>query len=215
MGEAYLRHLESLWSRRADLRDLEEAIMAAYHLTEKAYASGGKLLLCGNGGSASDVEHIVGELMKGFLKRRPVSDEMLEQLVKMGGEQGRHIGSQLQEGLPAVALVSHTALSSAIINDISGEMVFAQQVNTLGQSGDVLWAFSTSGNSRNVVNAAIVARARGMTVVGFTGETGGKLRHYADVLINVPYRETPIVQEAHLPVYHTLCAMLEERFFAE
>ena len=120
----------------------------------------------------------------------------------------------LQQGMPAISLVSQTALATAVINDISGDMIFAQQVNALGRSGDVLWALSTSGNSRNVVAAAIVARARGMQVVAFTGQSGGALKGYADVLLNPPCSKTHLVQEAHLPIYHALCAMLEEGLFA-
>ncbi len=207
--------LADLLHRRPDLKSLGDAIWAAYAKTEAAYASGGKLLLCGNGGSASDAEHIAGELMKGFLKKRPIEESLRKRLAEVGGAQGEAIGSQLQQGMPAISLVSQTALATAVINDISGDMLFAQQVNALGQSGDVLWALSTSGNSRNVVAAAIVARARGMQIVAFTGDGGGVLKAYADVLLKCPYKETHLVQEAHLPIYHALCAMLEARFFAD
>jgi D-sedoheptulose 7-phosphate isomerase len=206
-------HLEDLLTRRQDLAAMADAIWSAYLVTEEAYATGGKLLLCGNGGSASDVEHISGELMKGFLKKRPLEDALKDRLAEIGGLEGKKIGGLLQQGMPAISLVSQTALATAVINDICGEMIFAQQVNALGQQGDVLWALSTSGNSRNVVAAAIVAKARGMRVVAFTGLGGGVLKGYADVLLNVPYTETHLVQEAHLPIYHGLCAMLEERFF--
>ncbi|NMB46086.1 MAG: SIS domain-containing protein [Firmicutes bacterium] len=208
-------HLEDLLDRRPELGGLADSIWSAYVETEAAYASGGKLLLCGNGGSASDAEHIAGELMKGFLKKRTVEHALQKRLAEVGGLAGETIGSLLQQGMPAISLVSQTALGTAIINDISGDMIFAQQVNALGQEGDVLWALSTSGNSRNVVAAAIVAQARDMRVVGLTGQSGGALRSYADVLLNVPYSETHLIQEAHLPIYHTLCAMLEEQFFAK
>ncbi len=206
-------HLENLLTRREDLQSLAEAVWSAYLVTEAAYASGKKLLLCGNGGSAADAEHIAGELLKGFLKRRPVEEALKERLAAVGGEEGKKIAHLLQQGMPAVSLVSHTSVGTAVTNDISGDMIFAQQVNALGQAGDVLWALSTSGNSRNVVAAAIVAKARDMKVVAFTGQGGGVLKDYADVLLNVPYTETHLVQEAHLPIYHALCAMLEERFF--
>jgi D-sedoheptulose 7-phosphate isomerase len=206
-------HLEDLLARRQDLGVLADAIWSAYVETEAAYASGKQLLLCGNGGSASDAEHIAGELMKGFLKKRPLEEALQKRLREIGGPEGGKIGRLLQQGMPAISLVSQTALGTAVINDIDGDMIFAQQVNALGQQGDVLWALSTSGNSRNVVAAAIVARARGIKVVGFTGQGGGALKAYADVLLNVPYVETHLVQEAHLPIYHALCAMLEERFF--
>jgi D-sedoheptulose 7-phosphate isomerase len=200
-------------ARRQDLAILADAIWSAYLVTEEAYATGRKLLLCGNGGSASDAEHISGELMKGFLKKRPLEEALKECLAEIGGSEGERIGRLLQQGMPAISLVSQTALGTAVINDISGEMIFAQQVNALGQQGDILWALSTSGNSRNVVAAAIVAQARGMKVVAFTGQGGGAIKAYANVLLNVPYTETHLVQEAHLPIYHGLCAMLEERFF--
>ncbi|NMB13074.1 MAG: SIS domain-containing protein [Firmicutes bacterium] len=151
--------------------------------------------------------------MKGFLKKRPLEEALQERLREIGGPEGGKIGRLLQQGMPAISLVSQTALGTAVINDIDGDMIFAQQVNALGQQGDVLWALSTSGNSRNVVAAAIVAQARGMKVIGFTGQGGGALKAYVDVLLNVPYVKTHLVQEAHLPIYHALCAMLEERFF--
>ncbi len=207
-------HLKDLLARRQDLSVLADAIWSAYVETEAAYASGRQLLLCGNGGSASDAEHIAGELMKGFLKKRPLEEALQKRLGEIGGSEGEKIGRSLQQGMPAISLVSQTALGTAVINDIHGDMIFAQQVNALGQEGDVLWALSTSGNSRNVVAAAIVAQARGMKVVGFTGQGGGALKAYSDVLLDVPYTETHLVQEAHLPIYHALCAMLEERFFA-
>lgn len=207
-------HLEKLWVRRADLKSLEANIVEAYRVTEAAYAAGKKVLVCGNGGSAADAEHVVGELLKGFLKKRPIEKRTIAALETVGGQLGKEIADKLQKGLPAISLVSSTAISTAISNDIGHDMVFAQQLFGLGQPGDVLWAFSTSGNSRNVVKAAIVAKALEIKVVAFTGESGGQLRSLADVLINVPYQDTPSIQEAHLPIYHTLCAMLEERFFA-
>lgn len=209
------RILDELVDRRPDLKDLATNIWSAYMMTETAYAEGHKLLLCGNGGSASDAEHIAGELMKGFLKKRSLDERLRGRLMEIGGPWGGEIGSMLQQGMPAIPLVSQTALGTAVINDIGGEMIFAQQVNALGQAGDVLWALSTSGNSRNVVAAAIVARARDMQVVAFTGESGGELGRYADVVLNPPYAKTHLVQEAHLPIYHALCAMLETRFFAD
>lgn len=209
------RILDELVERRQDLKSLAPSIWLAYEMTESAYAKGRKLLLCGNGGSASDSEHIAGELMKGFLKKRPLDEGLKERLTEIGGSWGDEIGNMLQQGMPAIPLVSQTALGTAVINDISGEMIFAQQVNALGQAGDVLWALSTSGNSRNVVAAAIVAKARDMQVVAFTGEGGGELNRYADVLLNPPYTATHLVQEAHLPIYHALCAMLEARFFTD
>ena len=163
--------------------------------------------MCGNGGSASDAEHIVGELMKGFYRQRSLSREEKE----IFGE----LGDNLQEALPAISLTGHPALSTAFMNDVDPEMVFAQQVYGYGRKGDVLMALTTSGNSRNVLNAARVARAKGMKVVGLTGRDGGSLKELCDVCIIVPGQATADIQEYHLPVYHTICAMLEESFFEE
>lgn len=214
MLDALQAHLQDLWMRWPELKGLERTILEAYEVTGNAFAAGNKLLVCGNGGSAADAEHVVGELGKGFLKSRPIDKTTALALESIGGEAGKQIAAKLQQGLPAVSLVSNPAISTAIINDIGEDMVFAQKLFALGRAGDVLWAFSTSGNARNVVKAAIVAKALAIQVVAFTGQSGGELRRYADVLISVPYCDTPRIQEAHLPVYHTLCAMLEERFFS-
>lgn len=198
-------HLERLCTRYAALGEMKEEIQRAYELLCCAYESGKKLLVCGNGGSASDSEHIVGELMKGFYKKRPLSAREQEAY----GDQAK----RLQGALPAIALTGHPALSTAFLNDVDPEMVFAQQVYGYGSEGDVLLAISTSGNSRNVVNAVQVAQAKKMKTLGFTGEGGGELGRRCDVCLQAPARSTADIQEYHLPIYHTLCAMLEEHFF--
>lgn len=200
-------HLKRLLERYPALCGMKEEIERAYGLLETAYSQGGKLLVCGNGGSAADSDHIVGELMKGFYKKRPLSDAEKDGL----GD----LGNRLQGALPAVSLTGHSALSTAFLNDVDPEMVFAQQVYGYGRRGDVLAAISTSGNSVNVVNAARVAKAKGLSVISLTGSAGGVLKEISHVCLAVPAEVTADVQELHLPVYHTLCAMLEERFFPD
>lgn len=192
-------YCDRLLQRHDALLPLKSKILRAFGLTRDAFQRQGKLLLCGNGGSASDADHVVGELMKGFLLPRPADMKGLPK--------------GLQKALPALSLASHTALTSACMNDLSAPLVFAQQVYGYGRPGDMLWALTTSGCSSNVLLAAQTARAIGMHVVGFTGRTGGNLAPYCDVLLNVPADTPAEAQEYHLPLYHALCAMLEETFF--
>lgn len=199
-------YLNRLLVRYPSLTGIRAEIENAYRVLEQAYLQGGKLLVCGNGGSAADSDHIVGELMKGFYKKRPLDSVEMEQFGPLG--------DKLQGALPAIALTGHTALSTAFSNDVDPEMGFAQQVYGYGKAGDVLMAISTSGSSVNVVNAARVAKAAGLSVIALTGEEGGVLKAVSDACLAVPARVTAEVQELHLPVYHTLCAMLEERFFS-
>jgi D-sedoheptulose 7-phosphate isomerase len=189
-------------------------IVAAFEVLERCFAAGGKLLVCGNGGSAADSEHIVGELMKGFARRRPVPAELRRRLEEAfpGGE-GRLLGERLQGALPAISLVSQTSLATALANDVSAEMVFAQQVYGYGRPVDVLLALSTSGNAANVIAALRVARVLGLKTVGLTGRAGGQVGELADLTIRVPADLTPEVQVLHLQVYHCLCAMLEAESF--
>ena len=209
-----VNHLDRLIERYPALVVCRADLDAAFDLFVGLYRAGRKLLVCGNGGSASDSEHIVGELMKGFLKRRPLPQEQAARLREVGGTLGIEIAERLQGALPALALTSPVALSTAISNDIGGDMVYAQQVHGLGVAGDALLGISTSGNARNVINACVVARARGMKTVVLTGRTGGHLLPHADVAIRVPADEVAGIQEFHLPVYHALCLGLEETFFA-
>ena len=174
---------------------------------------GGKLLVAGNGGSAADAEHIVGELMKGFKFPRRCSEEFLEKLKSVDPERGAVLAGKLQKALPAIALDGHVSLTTAYLNDCDPLLCFAQQVNGYGNAGDVFLGISTSGNSENVLYAAVVAKAKGMKVVAMTGAAESKLSAMADVCIHVPETETYMVQEYHLPVYHTLCLMLEDCFF--
>ena len=194
-----------LFSRYPSLLPIKEEIHKAYEAMEETYRQGGKLLVCGNGGSASDSDHIVGELMKGFYKARKLTEE---QKAVFGD-----LGDNLQGALPAISLTQHTALSTAFLNDVEPDMVFAQQTYGYGNKGDVFLGISTSGNARNVIHAAKVARAKGLKVIGLTGKDGGELKKISDICMVVPAGITADIQELHLPIYHTLCAMLEERFF--
>ncbi len=206
--------LDRLIERYPALAECHDDLRTTLDTLAATFRAGGKLLLCGNGGSASDCEHIVGELMKGFLKRRPLPAAEADRIVAVGGaDLGGEIASRLQGALPAVALTSSIALGSAVLNDVHGDMIYAQQVHGLGRAGDALLGISTSGNARNVLHACIVARARGMKTVLLTGRTGGSLRAHADVAIRVPADNVVEIQEFHLPIYHALCLELEETFF--
>ncbi len=192
-----------------------DSILKAFRILQQCYNSGGKVLICGNGGSAADSEHIVGELMKGFIKKRPILHDDIKKLQETYPEEWKYLANNLQGALPAISLVSQSAVSSAFINDISPDMVYAQLVYGYHKTGDVLIGLSTSGSSKNIVNAIKTAKAFNMPTIGFTGETGGVMHRLCDVTITVPARETYKVQEYHLPIYHALCAMIEAEFFCE
>ena len=206
-------HLNHLIDRYPKLIVCKEAIMQAYEILEAAYQNGRKLLVCGNGGSASDSEHIVGELMKEFKLKRKVYGNQAAALKEIDPELGQVLADNLQGALPAISLTGHSALQTAYMNDAVPELVFAQQVNGYGKPGDVFLGISTSGNSKNVLYAAVTAKAKGLKVIGLTGAKENKLMKFADVCIRVPETETYKIQELHLPVYHCLCLMLEQKFF--
>ena len=207
------KYLEELVERYPVLDAVKDDVRKAYELLEACYEQGGKLLIAGNGGSCADAEHIVGELMKGFVKRREVSDSFAECLRNADEVRGAELAKKLQGGLPAIALTGHAGLSTAYLNDVDGDLIFAQQTYGYGRPGDVLIGISTSGNAKNVMYAMTVAKALGMKTIGLTGKDGGALKREADVSVVVPETETFKIQELHLPVYHALCLMLEERFF--
>lgn len=207
--------LNLLIERYPKLSVCKEDIKKAYELLETAYKNGRKLLVCGNGGSASDSEHIVGELMKEFKLKRKVYGDHAAALKAIDPELGRVLADNLQGALPAICLTGHSSLTTAFMNDANADLVFAQQVNGYGKPGDVFLGISTSGNSKNVLYAAVNAKAKGLKVIGLTGAKESKLMKYADVCIRVPETETYKIQEYHLPVYHCLCMMLEEKFFGE
>lgn len=209
------KHMTLLIQRYPMLESSKKDIILAYHLMESCYSRGGKILIAGNGGSAADAEHIVGELMKGFKLPRKLPPVLQEKLISEDMELGHVLAENLQSALPAIALDGHLALSTAYMNDCNPLLCFAQQVNGYGNPGDVFWGISTSGNSKNILYAATTARAKGMKVIGLTGARENQLSRISDVCIKVPQTETYRIQELHLPVYHCLCLMLEEKFFGE
>lgn len=213
--ERILKHLDILINRYPALDVCRKDILDAYMLLEKSYSKGKKLLVAGNGGSAADSEHIVGELMKGFKLARKLDTSYQKRLMNEDEELGKVLAENLQGALPAIALDGHPALTTAYMNDCEPLLCFAQQVNGYGNKGDIFLGISTSGNSKNILYAAITAHARGMKVIGLTGSKDSRLSKIADVCIQVPDTETYKIQEYHLPVYHCLCLMLEERFYGD
>lgn len=206
-------HIDLLVERYPKLDVCRQSIEDAFITLRDCYGHGGKLLVAGNGGSAADSEHIAGELMKRFEKPRPVPEDFAKKLKEVDPVLGADLAKNLEQGLMAIPLVAHEALTTAYINDVDGLGVFAQQLYGFGRRGDVFLGISTSGNSKNVLNATVVARAEGIKVIGLTGAKGGKLAEVSDVAIKAPETETYKVQECHLPIYHCLCLMLEDHFF--
>lgn len=207
------KHVSLLTERYPSLKSIEQQIIDAYLVMERCYLNGGKLLLAGNGGSAADCEHIAGELMKRFKLPRQVPADIAGKLCRIDPQRGPLLSGNLECSLMAIPLVAHEALSTAYINDVDGLGVFAQQLFGFGRKGDVFLGISTSGNSKNIMNATVVARALEIPVIGLTGAGGGELAEVADVAVKVPASETYMIQELHLPVYHCWCLMLEDRFF--
>lgn len=208
-----IKHVDLLTERYPVLLQCKNDIITAYEILERCYENDGKLLIAGNGGSAADSEHIAGELMKRFKISRKVPADFAEKLKSIDSVRGEELAKNLERGLMAIPLVAHEALSTAYINDVDGLGVFAQQLYGFARKDDVFLGISTSGNSKNVMLATVVARALGLKVIGLTGANGGELAKVADVAIKVPETETYMIQELHLPVYHCLCLMLEDRFF--
>ena len=206
-------HLQQLIERHPHLDSVRSDINKAYEIITGAFENGGKLLIAGNGGSAADAEHIVGELMKSFVKKRELPDNFLDKINKIDFEIAEYLIKRLQPGLPAINLSNHASLNTACINDIDGDITFAQQVYGYGKSGDVFLGISTSGNAKNVLYAAAAAKAKDLKVIALTGRDGGRIKKIADTTIIVPEKETYKIQELHLPVYHCLCLMIEEHFF--
>ncbi len=212
--ESMENHINVLITRYPALAESRKDIEAAAALLlDSIENSGGKILICGNGGSSADADHIVGELMKGFVNLRPLPKEQKDLLTAIGGEQGRRMSGLLQRGIPAISLSSSTALITAFLNDVDPSLIFAQQVMGIGKKGDVLWGLSTSGNSSNIVSASIAAKAVGLKTLAMTGEQESRLSEICDVCIRVKETETYKIQELHLPVYHVLCLILENYFF--
>jgi len=205
--------LKELWGKYPDLETCKTDIVMAFELISNCYHKNGKVLVCGNGGSASDSEHIVGELMKGFKSSRLLPLKFKERIKNIYPEVSDYLSGHLQGALPAISLTSNSALNTAFANDVAADMIFAQQVYGYGNPGDILWGISTSGNSTNVIRALQIAKAKEMINIGLTGLTGGKMHDLCDVIIRVPRVSTPDIQELHLPIYHAICLMLEREFF--
>ena len=213
MIESIIRILDELLDRYPSLIEQRESIIGVYNVLEESYANGGKLLVAGNGGSAADSEHIVGELMKAFIKPRKLDESLQNKLKSIDDKLGQVLADNLQGALPAIAVTGHVGLSTAYLNDCNSLLSFAQQVNGFGNEGDVFLGISTSGNSENILYALVTAKAKGMKTVGLSGRDGGKMRELCDAIIIAPETETFKIQELHLPIYHALCLMLEARFF--
>lgn len=207
--------IDELVERYPALECCRESVRQASEILIDSYTHGGKLLIAGNGGSAADAEHIVGEMMKSFRIQKTLPEGYADALYAADPEMGSVLRSHLQGALPAIALAGHISLSTAYMNDCEPLLCFAQQVNGYGRPGDVLLGISTSGNSRNVLYAAVAARARGMKVIGLTGEKGGRLERYSDVCIKAPAAETYKIQELHLPIYHCICQVVEKHFYSK
>ncbi len=203
-----------LYERYPALTCCKEDIEKAAQALKETFKSGGTIYCCGNGGSAADCEHIVGELMKGFLKKRPLPGEEKERLSAYG-ERGDYLACNLQSAIPAVSLVNSVGLGTAFANDVAPELIFAQQIYGLGKAGDAMIAISTSGNSKNVIYAIMAAKAKGVKVIGLTGKSGGEMASLCDIVVKAPSDSTPEIQEYHLPIYHYLCQLVEKENFAE
>lgn len=206
---------DELFQRYPQLNTCKSEILSAYEALRSCYANGGAVYIAGNGGSAADSEHIVGELMKSFMAPRPVGRELRNALQEKYGQMGTELSAGLEGGLPAVSLPSLMSVSTAFQNDSAPENIYAQLISVLGRKGDIFWGISTSGNSANIIKAAMVAKAGGLQVISLCGEAAAGLDEYSDIVIHVPETETFKAQELHLPIYHALCAMLESYFFKE
>ena len=204
---------DNLFRRYPSLEVCKDSINQAFNILKDTAVNLNTLYLAGNGGSAADSEHIAGELMKSFRAKRPIDGNLAQKLKDMYGEEGESLSLDLEGGFRAVPLPSLVSLSTAIINDVNSDIMFAQMLNSIGVKGDLFWGISTSGNSRNIVKAAMLAKAKGLKVMALVGEKECKLDKLCDVIIHVPETETYKVQELHLPIYHALCAMLESEFY--
>lgn len=207
--------LKSLIDRYPKLNSCLNEIDEATKIIINSFNGGNKLLACGNGGSASDCEHIVGELMKAFLLDRTLSASKKDEIKKLFPENYAYLSENLQNAVPAISLVSQTSLMTAFSNDMSSDLVFAQQVLSYGKKGDILLAITTSGNSKNVIYASKIAKVQGMKVIALTGDTGGEISNICDVCIKAPEATTFMIQEYHLPIYHAICAIIEQELFGE
>lgn len=212
MKERTQNFINAFFQRHPDLVPLQDRILEACDILMTAFEGGNTLLLCGNGGSSADCDHIAGEFLKGFLLKRPAGEDFRQAMEQYGAE-GREIACKLQRGLPTISLNTHGAAISAFSNDVDPELIYAQQVLAYGKPGDVLIGISTSGNAKNVAAAVMTANALGLYTIGLTGKDGGKLAQLADYSLIMPQCETYRIQEDHLAVYHLLCAVVESEMF--
>lgn len=210
-----MKYLKELIERYPSLSVCEKDLQEGLKIIIDSYTNGGKLLVAGNGGSAADSDHITGELLKSFVKKRNPDKDFLKELSSIDSSTGAYLSDKLQGSLPAIALTNNSALMTASLNDVDGNVMFAQQVMGFGKPEDVFLGISTSGNSKDIVYAMVVAKAKGLKTIALTGRDGGKLKEIADVSIIVPEHETFKIQELHLPVYHVLCLEIEEHFWKE
>lgn len=213
MKEITQNFINDFFARHTDLLPLQEQIMQACDMVKLAFLNGNKLLLCGNGGSCADCDHIAGEFLKGFLLKRPVPAEIQNAMAEKYGEMGAEIATKLQMGLPTISLVTHSAAISAFENDVDPELIYAQQVLAYGKPGDILIGISTSGGAKNVAAAVMTANSIGLHTIGLTGKDGGQLASLTDLTLVMPEWETYRIQEDHLAVYHLLCAAVEYELF--
>lgn len=210
-----MKYIDELIERYPSLSVCRNDIEKAAKALIESFENGGKLLVAGNGGSCADSDHITGELLKSFVKKRTPSKDFIDSLKSIDSDTGNYLSDKLQGSLPAIALTNNTALMTASLNDVDGNVMFAQQVNGYGVKGDVFLGISTSGNSKDIVYSTVVAKAKGLVTIALTGKDGGKLKGLADISIVVPQTETFKIQELHLPVYHALCLQVEEYFWKE
>lgn len=208
------KQLDQLCERYPVMIGVRDSIAQAAELIMSCYSKGGKLMICGNGGSSAGADHFASELMKSFELARPLDNSFKKRLQEISGTRGKYIAEKLEHALPAISLSSQTAITSAVSNDIDPSLIFAQQVIGYGNEGDMLIGLSTSGNSQSIVDALITAKALNLSTIGITGKTGGKMKQYCDVLVNVPETRTALVQEFHLPVLHTICLIVENYFYS-
>jgi D-sedoheptulose 7-phosphate isomerase len=207
------RPLDLLCERFPVLNIIREPVTQAAEIIITAYSHGGKVLICGNGGSSADADHVAGEFMKSFELCRPLEKSFMARLCQVSATRGKYLSERLEHSLPAISLSAHTSAITAISNDIGPSMIFAQQIIGYGNERDVLIGISTSGNSSNIIDACITAKALNLNIIGITGNTGGKMKQYCDVLVNVPGAGTAMIQELHLPVLHTICRIVENHFY--
>lgn len=210
-----MKYIDQLIERYSVLNVCKKDIEVAAEAMIESFNNGGKLLVAGNGGSCADSDHITGELLKSFCKKRIPSADFINQIKAIDADTGTYLAGKLQGSLPAIALTNNTALMTASLNDVDGNVMFAQQVNGYGIKGDVFLGISTSGNSKDIVYSTVVAKAKGLKTIALTGKNGGRLKTLAEICIVVPQNETFMIQELHLPVYHALCLEIEEAFWTE